>query len=144
VWRRERNLPPAAGTFIDFAAADTDGYIPPMRTKMRILTASLAMAAALVLAPAAQAVKTCEPVRNPYPGTRYDGVDLKPIRAVKVSCSWARKVARRAHSKALGLPLPMDGVRRFRWRGWSVTGDLRPDRDRYVARKGDRRVRWRF
>jgi hypothetical protein len=117
--------------------------LPPVRT--RILTALLATTAALVLvAPAAQAVKRCEPVRNPYPGTRYDGADLKPIRAVKVSCSWARHVARRAHYKALGLPLPMDGVRRFGWRGWRVTGDLRPDHDRYVARKGERRVRWRF
>ena len=111
----------------------------------RLLATLLALTAALMAAPtAAQAVKTCEPVRNPYPGTRYEGIDLKPIRAVNVSCSWARHVARRAHRKALSLPLPADGVRRFRWRGWMITGDLRPDRDRYVARKGDRRVRWRF
>jgi hypothetical protein len=109
----------------------------------------LFVAALLVLVPAlaipqAAAATACEPVRNPYPGTRYEGVDLTRIRAVEVSCSWARTVARRAHRKALGMPLPADGIRRLRWRGWSVTGDLRPETDRYVARKADRRVRWRF
>ena len=38
----------------------------------------------------------------------------------------------------------VDGIRRFRWHGWRVRGDLRPEHDRYVARKGERRVRWRF
>jgi hypothetical protein len=111
--------------------------------KRRLLAALLAAIAALAI-PEAAAATACEPVRNPYPGTRYEGVDLTRIRALEVSCSWARTVARRAHRKALGMPLPADGVRRFRWRGWSVIGDLRPEIDRYVARKGDRRVRWRF
>jgi hypothetical protein len=53
-------------------------------------------------------------------------------------------VARRAHRKALGAPPSADGIRRFRWHGWRVRGDLRPEHDRYVARKGERRVRWRF
>jgi hypothetical protein len=111
--------------------------------KHPFLAALLVVAATLAL-PEAAAAKACEPVRNPYPGTRYEGVDLTRIRAVGVSCSWARTVAKRAHRKALGMPLPADGIRRLRWRGWSVTGDLRPETDRYVARKGDRRVLWRF
>jgi hypothetical protein len=103
----------------------------------------LVVVAALAM-PQTAAAEACDPVRNPYPGTRYEGVDLTRIRAVEVSCSWARTVAKRAHRKALGMPLPADGIRRLKWRGWSVTGDLRPATDRYVARKGDRRVRWRF
>lgn len=102
------------------------------------------VAAAVAAAPAPALARECKPVRNPYPGTRYDGVDLTHIRAVGASCPTARRVARRAHRKALGLPLPADGIRRFRWHGWRVRGDLRPDRDRYLARKGTRRVRWRF
>ena len=30
------------------------------------------------------------------------------------------------------------------WHGWRVTGDLRGSSDRYLATRGDRRVRWRF
>jgi len=100
--------------------------------------------AALAAWPAAAQAKSCEPVRNPYPGTRYEGPDLSHIRALRTSCRTARRVARRAHYKALGLPLPVDGIHRFRWHGWRVRGDLRPDSDKYVARKGTRRVRWRF
>jgi hypothetical protein len=99
---------------------------------------------ALAAAPATAQAKDCEPVRNPYPGTRYEGTDLTQIRTVRASCRTGRRVARRAHYKALGLPPPPDGIRRFKWNGWRVRGDLRPDHDRYVARKGTRRVRWRF
>jgi hypothetical protein len=89
-------------------------------------------------------VRSCRPVFNPYPDTRYEGVDLRRIRATGVSCRRARWVARRAHRAALGLPPPLTGVRRFTWHGWRVTGDLRPDSDRYVARRDGTRVRWRF
>jgi hypothetical protein len=93
----------------------------------------------------AQGYRSCEPVRNPYPNSRYEDVDLTRIRTLGVSCRSARRVARRAHRKALGLGLPMAGpIRRFTWRSWNVTGDLRGDHDRYVARQGQRRVRWRF
>jgi hypothetical protein len=110
------------------------------------LIAGLAAVATLAVAPGASqaAERACAPVRNPYPGTRYDGVDLTRIRAEHVSCATARRVARRAHRKALGTPPSADGIRRFRWHGWRVRGDLRPEHDRYVARKGERRVRWRF
>jgi hypothetical protein len=92
----------------------------------------------------AASARYCRPVVNPFPDTRYAGTDLRRIRATGVSCRVARRVARRAHRKALGLPLPPDGVRRFRWRAWRVRGDLRGPNDRYLARRGDDRVRWIF
>ena len=97
-------------------------------------------------APAAEAAtgKPCKRIVNPYDGTRYEGTDIRRIRAVRVTCRRARRVARRAHRKALGLPAPADGVRRYRWNGWRVTGDLRGKVDRYVARRGTKRVRWVF
>jgi hypothetical protein len=90
------------------------------------------------------AARPCRPVLNPYPNTRYEGEDLKRIRATGVSCRRARRVARRAHRKALALHPPLTGVRRFNWNGWRVTGDLRGSSDRYVARRDGKRVRWRF
>jgi hypothetical protein len=117
--------------------------------------AAIAAGAAILLvaapsAPAAAPVakhasaRACAPVVNPYPGTRYEGDDLRRIRATRVTCRGARRVARRAHRKALSLPPPLTGVRRFTWHGWRVTGDLRPSSDRYVAKKGRKRVSWRF
>ena len=88
--------------------------------------------------------KACKPVVNPYAGTRYEGVNLTQIRATGVSCRAARRVARLAHLKALGLTPPPSGVRRFTWHRWKVTGDLRPSTDAYVAKLADKRVRWRF
>jgi hypothetical protein len=112
----------------------------------RHLTVTVALCAlAAAGAPAAQAApRQCERIDNPYPGTRYEGVDIKRIRAVDVTCARARRVARGAHRKGLGLTPPPSGVRRYRWRGWKVTGDLRGDNDRYVARRGGKRVRWVF
>jgi hypothetical protein len=110
--------------------------------------AVLVTAVCCFAAPAAEAVqpevRQCRPVVNPYPNTRYEGVDLSRIRATGVSCRRARRVARRAHYKALRLPPPLTGVRRFSWHGWRVTGDLRGSSDRYVARRDGKRVRWRF
>jgi len=113
----------------------------------RSLPALLATFAACVAMPApagAASYVACAPVRDPYPGTRYEGVDLTRIRGLRMTCPATRWVARRAHRRALGLTPPRSGIRRFSWHGWRVTGDLRPATDRYVARKGDRRVRWRF
>jgi hypothetical protein len=61
-----------------------------------------------------------------------------------MSCRGARQLARRAHRKALGIPPFSSGIRRFTWRGWDVTGNLRRASDRYLAAKGRMRVRWRF
>ena len=95
-------------------------------------------------AQAAAAARDCGRVVNPYPGTRYDGVDLTRIRGTRVSCPGARRVARRAHRKALGITPGPSGIRRFTWRGWQVTGNLRPDSDRYRASKDGKLVIWRF
>lgn len=108
---------------------------------MRILVLAAAL---LALAPAPAQAKACKPVENPYPGTRYEGVDLTRIRAEGVGCATARRVARRGQRKALAAFPDANGIVRVRWRGWSVRGDLKPSSDRYVARKGERRVRWRF
>lgn len=107
------------------------------------VAAAAAGAAGVTVADGA-AAKACGRVENPYPGTRYEGVDLRRIRAVGVSCPGARRVARRAHRKALGITPPPSGVRHFSWNGWQVTGDLRGDHDRYVAKRGAKRVRWLF
>lgn len=116
------------------------------------MAAAAALAVALCLtagaAPADAAVastgRACKPVINPYPGTRYEGINLSRIRAVGIPCRRARRVARRAHRKGLWLGPPPNGILRYRWRRWRVTGDLRPPSDIYVARKGTKRVRWRF
>ncbi len=120
-----------------------------MLTAKTIARGALSLAAALLIAlpgAAAQAAsyRACEPVRDPYAGTRYEGVDLSRIRALHVSCATARRVARGAHRQALGSTPSEDGIVRVRWNGWSVTGDLRGASDRYVATKGTNRVRWRF
>jgi hypothetical protein len=105
---------------------------------------ALALAVALAAPARASAAATCAPVVNPYPGTEYEGVDLSHIRAKRIPCPRARKIAKRAHYKALGLTPPPSGVRRFEWRGWRVVGDLRPASDKYTATRGDAQVRWRF
>jgi len=92
----------------------------------------------------ADSYRPCEPVQDPYSGSRYEGVDLSEIRALRVSCPTAHRVARGAHRRALAATPDEDGFVRVRWNGWSVTGDLRGVSDRYVAKKGDKRVRWRF
>ena|SRR5215218_8213889 len=94
--------------------------------------------------PATASARSCAPVVNPYPGTRFEGVDLTSIRAKGITCPRARKVAKRAHSKALALTPPADGIRRFRWNGWQVVGDLRPSSDKYRATRNGKRVSWRF
>ena len=118
-----------------------------MRSMQRkAIAAILSCAVAAVGAPVAEAAtaKPCKRIVNPYDGTRYEGTDIRRIRAVRVTCRRARRVARRAHRKGLGMTPPADGVRRYRWNGWKVTGDLRGPNDRYVARRGTKRVRWVF
>jgi hypothetical protein len=99
-----------------------------------------------VVAPSAGAATThaCAPVVNPYPGTRYAGVNLSHIRATGVSCTTARSVAKGAHRKALAMTPSISGIRRFTWNGWHVIGDLKPASDVYIARRGSKLVRWRF
>jgi hypothetical protein len=110
----------------------------------RLALAVLACSAALAgSAPADAALRTCTPVVHPYPGTRYDDVDLTSIRTSLQSCETARRVARKGHRKALRTKRE-GNFRRCTWHGWAIVGDLRPDHDRYVARKDGSQVRWRF
>lgn len=92
----------------------------------------------------AASYRSCAPVRNPFPHTRYAGVDVTHIRALHVSCATARRVARDAERHALGITPSPSGIRTFTWQGWHVRSDLRPVHDRYVASTGGRRVQWRF
>lgn len=114
--------------------------------RLRLAVAALC-ALGLLAAPAAGQTgthKRCKPVVNPYPNSRYEGSNLHHVRALGVSCRQARRVARGAHKRAMWLPLPRDGVRTFNWRRWVVRGDIRGPTDRYRARRGSDRVRWRF
>jgi hypothetical protein len=115
-------------------------------SKTPCIALALCVAALGATAPAAHSAgpRKCAPVKNPYPDTRYEGVDLSSIRARGVSCATARKVARGAHYKALGITPGPSPIRRLTWHGWKVAGDLRGDNDRYLATKGSARVRWRF
>ena len=115
-----------------------------MRRRLSLLTGTVALLAAAPPVAEAEAGRACRPVVDPYAGTRYEGADLRRIRAEGVGCATARRVARGAHRKALRTTPPASGVRRLRWRGWRVTGDLRGASDRYVARRGTDRVRWVF
>lgn len=129
--------------------ASSDLQMPDLLSTVKLrLLAPAALAALCVVAamPATSsaAVRSCSPVVNPYPGTRYEGINLSHIRAEGIGCDKARKVAKGAQRKALGITPPPDGIRRFRWNGWTVTGDLRPSSDKYVATRGGKRVSWRF
>lgn len=116
--------------------------------RARVLAVAIALAAtlaALSAPPAGAAVlRHCKRVENPYPGTRYAGIPLHHIYARGVTCTRARRVAKGAHRKALGMTPPPSGYRTFYWYGWRVFGNLRGDEDRYLATKNGARVRWRF
>jgi hypothetical protein len=54
-------------------------------------------------------------------------------------------VVRRGHRRALAAYPDPDGFVHVTYRRWTITGDLRGDHDRYVARAaGGKRVRWLF
>jgi hypothetical protein len=104
-----------------------------------------ALALAIPAADAAAAPRPCERIVNPYAGTRYEGSDLYRIRATDTTCRTARRVARRGHRRALAAYPDRDGFVHVTYRRWTITGDLRGDHDRYVARAaGGKRVRWLF
>jgi hypothetical protein len=112
---------------------------------MRFVWALLAAAlVVLAIIPATASARSCSPVINPYPGTRYEGVDHSKIQAKGIGCARARKVAKGAHQEALGITPPVSGIRRFEWRDWEVVGNLRPASDRYSATRKGQRVGWRF
>ena len=117
------------------------------RARFRLLAITTTiLGVGLASAASAQvAYKPCKPVVNPYAETRYEGSDLYRIRALEVSCRTARRVARRGHYKALAATPDTSGFVHVTYRRWRITGDLRGDTDRYVARAaGGKRVRWLF
>ena len=129
------------------SAAGAAGIGRGMRRRTAALVATIACLAAVASGPAvapAATTRSCGGVRDPYPGTRYAGVDLSRITATGVSCRAARSVVRGAHRRALGITPAVSGIRTFTWNGWTVRGDLRAASDRYVATRGSTRVRWRF
>lgn len=115
-----------------------------VRSTLALILVSAATLGAAVPGAQAATVRSCPPVRDPFAHTRYAGVDLTHIRATGVSCATARRVARGAERRALGITPSASGIRVFTWQGWHVTGDLRPVHDRYLASMGARRVQWRF
>jgi hypothetical protein len=116
-----------------------------VRSRIRWLPVAVLVGLCVALVPGAGAsAASCAPVLDPYPGTRYEGVDLTKISAKGIACPRARKVAKGAHLKALGITPPPDGIRTFRWRGWRVVGNLRPASDKYTATRDGERVGWRF
>jgi hypothetical protein len=112
---------------------------------LRMLTVGLiagVVAAAALATPAA--ARACNPVRNILDETRYEGSDLYDIRVTgKASCRDARRLARRATYKAVGMPLS-GPIKRFRVGGWRVWDDLRGSADRFFARTERSRVHWTF
>ena len=82
--------------------------------RMRTLLIAAIALCALALPATASAAKRCRPIDNPYAGTRYDGVDITRIRATRVTCLGARRVAKRAHHKGLGITPPPSGIRSHR------------------------------
>jgi hypothetical protein len=86
----------------------------------------------------------CRAVKNPYAGTRYDGIDLTHVHARGVSCPKARRVATRAHRVGLAMAPSPDGRLRYSWNGWEVVGNLIPNSDRYHATRHSKKVSWQF
>jgi len=117
---------------------------------MRKMWAFIAMLAVLALAgePAkgsGAVFRACEPVRDMFKGTRYEGSDLYRVRARRVSCRTARRVARKGTERAVSeVPDPTGRVV-VSYRAWTVFDDLRGPVDRFVAKaSGGKRVRWLF
>ena len=109
-----------------------------------VVAAGLAIAS-LAAVPGDAAARSCRPILDVafLDGTRYEGSDIFRISA-NVSCTTARRVARGATRKALGLTPPPSGIKRFRFRAWSVIDDLRGATDRFSAHQDDATIRWRF
>src|SRR3954462_102533 len=110
--------------------------------KLLLIVGVLSAMTVAVLPAPALATTSCRKIEDPYKGTRYEGVDLRRIRAQGVGCPRARRVVRGAHYKALGLPV--EPVRHYHWHGWRVRGDIRGPVDHYRALKGGAVVRWVF
>ena len=124
-----------------------------MHAGSRGIGAGIVVAAGLAAAAPAPADaapwKRCKPVENlqELEGSRYEGADIVRIRALRVRCPAARRIARQATLKGIQFG-PRIGIYSYR-RVWLVQRDLRGDVDRYEATKmadvkRTTEVRWRF
>src|SRR4051812_24726688 len=114
---------------------------------MRTLALAFAAVALLAIAAAPAGAASCASIRNvsQLDGTRFAGSDIFRIRAQGVSCTTARRIARGATLRALGITPPLSGIKRFRYQSYSVSDDLRGNDDRYTARgSGSKRITWLF
>jgi hypothetical protein len=106
------------------------------------------LVAMVVLAPTVEAegrFKPCPPVRNIFEGSRYEGSDLYRVRAAKVSCRRARKVALEGTERAVADVPDERGRVVVTYGVWTIFDDLRADVDRFVAKApGNKRIRWLF
>lgn len=109
---------------------------------LKLLTFAVLGAAVFLAIPSSVEARACPKIVNPYADTRYEGVDLRRIRAWGTRCHTARQVVRGAHEKALGLP--PRAIRRFYWHGWKVVGDIRDPEDHYRASMNGVVIRWIF
>ena len=106
------------------------------------------LVATFALAPMVEAeagFKSCSPVRNIFEGSRYEGSDLYKIRAAKVSCRRARKIALKGTERAVAGAPDERGRVVVTYGAWTIYDDLRGDVDRFVAKApGEKRIRWLF
>ena len=115
-------------------------------TKLLPAAALLALLA-IAATPADAAFTSCPSIPNvsQLDGTRFAGADIFRIRAQGVSCATARSVARAATIRALRITPPVTGIKRFRYRSWSISDDLRGNDDRYTATgSATKRITWLF
>lgn len=103
------------------------------------MVATLAAILLALVSPPPASAANCSPVVNPYAGSRYEGIDLRRIRAVNVNCDKARDVVRKAHRKGL-LTFEED----YKWHAWEVRSDLSGSTDQYRARRSNARISWVF
>jgi hypothetical protein len=115
---------------------------------MRRLAPIIAAAAALAAAsPASAQPHACRPIYNLafLEGSRLEGADIVHIRADRVRCRTARRVAYAATKRGiyLGAFVLHYRVRVAGYR-WRVDRNLSGAIDRYRGRTGSRTVSWRL
>lgn len=117
----------------------------PMRTPALVFLVVALLA--IAVAPAEAAFKSCASIRNvsQLNATRFAGSDIFRIRAQGVSCTTARRIVRGATLRGLAITPPLSGIKRFRYRAYSVSDNLRGNDDLYSATgSGSKRITWLF
>jgi hypothetical protein len=115
-----------------------------LRRASLIIAAVAALAAA---SPVRAAPHACRPVYNLafLDGSRLEGADIVHVRADRVRCRTARRVAYAATKRGIYLGAVVLHYRvRVAGPRWRVDRNLSGDVDRYRARTGGRTVSWRL